>query len=86
MWQKLRLYCACRWGRARRPTGEAHAGLELGVSALSSDCLNLVHREERVCNLLPPTYGQEPATSGSSRFNADLKSGWPPKSQVLWPV
>lgn len=38
MWQKLRLYCACRWGRASRLIREAHAGPEPGASALSSEC------------------------------------------------
>jgi hypothetical protein len=36
MWQKLRLYCACRWGRASWPTREAHVGPESGAERPAS--------------------------------------------------
>lgn len=85
MWQKLRLYCACRWGRASKPTREAHAGPEPGVSALSSEGMNLIHREESGNNLLPYLR----AWTCDVRllpFQCRPQDRWPPKSQVLWPV
>lgn len=81
MWQKLRLYCACRWGRASR---EAHAGPEPGVSSLSSKGLNLIHREESVSHLLLPTGVnlRRQVLPVSMQTSSQMAT----QSQVLWPV
>lgn len=46
MWQKLRLYCACWWGEGEQADQGSTCRPEPGVSALSSEGLNLIHREE----------------------------------------